>query len=97
MTTAYGTPDTALSFMAFVLGVDVRATDAEDIRPEPCGWCGEEGAVAKVRVTAVPNPHETTETFRREVCHHCTKQVVDDAKAVHWDRAGCAVLVEVAP
>lgn len=94
MTTAYDTtPDTALSFMAFVLGVDVQATD--DITASQCEWCGDEGAITKVRVTAEPNPHETTADFRKEVCHHCTKDVVDEAKSAHWDRARSAVLVEV--
>jgi hypothetical protein len=96
MTTAYDTsPDTALTFMAYHFRVDVRATT--DIVPDPCVHCGDEGAVAKVRVTAVTSPHESTEDFRKECCHHCTPRLVADAKAVHWDRAGCDVLVEVAP
>jgi len=94
MTTAYGTPlTTALTFMALQFRVDVRATD--DIVPDPCVHCGSEGAVAKVRVTAEPNPHETSETFSKECCHHCTPRVVNDAKAVLWERSSVDVLVEV--
>ncbi len=94
MTTAYDTHlTTALAFMALQFRVDVVATD--DIVPEPCVHCGAEGAVAHVRVIAEPNPHETTGDFRKECCHHCTERLVADAKAVHWDRAGCDVLIEV--
>ena len=95
MTTAYGTRlTTALTFMALRLGVDVEPTD--DIVPDPCEHCGDDGAVTKVRVTAVTNQHETREDFRKECCLHCMDGVVADAKAVHWDRAGHDVLVEVA-
>lgn len=95
MTAAYDTrAGTALAYMAFRLGADVRPTD--DIVPDPCTHCVAEGAVAKVRVSAVTNPAECTEDFRRECCHHCTEQIVADAKAVLWDRAGHDVLVEVA-
>lgn len=95
MTTAYDTRlTTALTFMALRLGVDVEPTD--DIVPDPCAHCGDEGAVAKVRVTAVTNPAECTEDVRKECCLHCVETVVADAKAVHWDRAGHDVLVEVA-
>ncbi|SER96064.1 hypothetical protein SAMN05216188_11897 [Lentzea xinjiangensis] len=94
MTTAYDTRlTTALTFMALQFGVDVEPTD--DIVPDPCVHCGAEGAVAKVRVSAEPNPHETREDFRKECCHHCVPRLVNEAKAAHWDRAGHEVLVEV--
>lgn len=94
MTTAYGTRlTTALQYMAGHFRVDVEQVD--DIVPDPCVHCGAEGALAKVRVIAEPNPHETTEDFRKECCHHCTERLVADAKAVHWERAGHGVLVEV--
>lgn len=93
MTTAYDIDATALGFMSQFLGAPVRPTD--DIPLEQCDWCGNEGALTKVRVTAVPNPHETTEDFIKECCHHCSKHVVDRGKELHWDRAGRDVLVEV--
>ena len=94
MTTAYDTRlTTALTFMELQFRVPVVATD--DIVPDPCEHCGAEGAVAKVRVSAVTNPAECTEDFRKECCHHCTERLVADAKAAHWDRAGHDVLIEV--
>lgn len=95
MTTAYGTRlTTALTFMALQFRVDVKPTD--DIVPDPCTHCGDEGALAKVRVSATTNPFTTTEDFRKESCHHCMPRLVADAKAVLWDHAGHDVLVEVA-
>lgn len=96
MTTAYDTRlTTALMYMELTFRVPVIAVD--DIVPDPCVHCGAEGAVAKVRVIAEPNPHETTADFRKECCHHCTQRLVNEAKAVHWDRAGCDVQIEVSP
>lgn len=94
MATAYDTRLTAaLKFMELTFRVPVTAVD--DIVPDPCVHCGAEGAVTKVRVIAEPNPHETREDFRKECCHHCTPRLVSEAKAAHWDRAGCDVQIEV--
>lgn len=94
MTTAYDTRDvTALKYMELTFRVPV--VEVDDIVPDPCEHCDNEGAVNHVRVIAEPNPHETNETFSKECCHHCSPRLVADAKAVHWDRAGSPVMVEV--
>ncbi|GLZ34837.1 hypothetical protein Lesp02_70240 [Lentzea sp. NBRC 105346] len=102
MTTAYDTGVSrtdlaeaeALSRLHSYLRVDVKA---DPTVPEgQCEWCGNVGALTRNRVTAIPNPHETTATFEELCCHHCLKSVVDSAVEAHWSKAGRDVLVEVA-